>query len=509
MAKTVYIDNQFCFFLLSDWYMEWFLAVTYVGGIVAPLNYRWSFQEAKSAMEVVSPVMLVVDESCSSWALQLQIDKCVSSLKLYALIGDSFSPSFSRDENFLSMNLIRSYSQVKALAIVWSPEGIALICFTSGTTGRPKGVAISHTALITQSLAKIAIVGYGEDDVYLHTAPLCHIGGISSCLAMLMAGGCHVFLPKFDAESSFSAIRQHHVTSLITVPAMMVDLVSFARKENDNSGETVNKILNGGGGLSSELVNLSTSIFPRAKIISAYGMTEACSSLTFITVHDPNSKKLGKSGSIDCKVHSKNGGVLVGKPAPHIELRISGSSDLPLVGSVLTRGPHVMVGYCGQSMKILSDSVENGWFDTGDIGWIDSNGDLRLVGRKKDRIKSGGENIYPEEVESLLCQHPGVVYAIVVGIPDTRLDEKVVACIVIREDWNWIDQVSSHSQGGNDLSSGILLTYCRQRNLTGYKIPKFFIPWRKPLPLTTSGKLKREDLKKEAMSFLQIPSSRL
>ncbi|KAG0500748.1 hypothetical protein HPP92_000820 [Vanilla planifolia] len=205
--------------LNSDLYVEWMLAVTYVGGIVAPFNYRWSLEEAKSAMEVVKPVILVVDESCSPWDLPLDnILNLKSHIRLWTYIGD-----------VEKMESIRKPLQGAQFDPICAADGVALICFTSGTTGQPKGVAISHNALVVQSLAKIAFVGYGEDDVYLHAAPLCHIGGISSCIATLMAGGCHVFVPKFDAELVSDTIEKQHVTALITVPAMMADLISFAR----------------------------------------------------------------------------------------------------------------------------------------------------------------------------------------------------------------------------------------------------------------------------------------
>ena len=132
------------------------------------------------------------------------------------------------------------------------------------------------------------------------------------------------------------------------------------------------------------------------------GMTETCSSLTFMTLYDPVFKICAKSHSSNHEVNDEHVGVLVGKPAPHVELRISCDFDnlkSPLIGSILTRGSHVMVGYYSQRMGIMVDPIEYGWFDTGDIGWIDGNGDLWLVGRKKDRIKSGGENVYPEEVK--------------------------------------------------------------------------------------------------------------
>lgn len=141
---------------------------------------------------------------------------------------DSLS-EFNSKETLTTETLKKPALKSLSFNYAWAPEGAVLICFTSGTTGRPKGVTISHSALIIQSLAKIAIVGYDEDDVYLHTAPLCHIGGLSSALTMLMVGGCHIFIPKFDAKLALEAIKQHHVTSLITVPAIMVDLVSIIR----------------------------------------------------------------------------------------------------------------------------------------------------------------------------------------------------------------------------------------------------------------------------------------
>ncbi|KAK8918918.1 hypothetical protein KSP39_PZI021240 [Platanthera zijinensis] len=490
--------------LNSEWYMEWMLAVTYVGGIIAPFNYRWVISLKGSRETCLSVVVVIVSllllDSTLTWRyIELQV-----SLKLCALIGGITLPILSVSVNVRTTDSIRKPSYGQLCDPICSTDGVALICFTSGTTGQPKGVAISHKAIVIQSLAKIAIVGYGEDDVYLHTAPLCHIGGISSCMAMLMVGGCHVFIPKFDAKLAFAAVEQCHVTSLITVPAMMADLIILNRKSRRWSGETVNKILNGGGSLSEELVQGAINVFPKAKIISAYGMTEACSSLTYITLHDPAAQKL-RSNLSNSEVFNSNSlqqhGVCVGKPAPHIELKIScdrASSGSPLMGRILTRGLHVMAGYWHQSAQTF-DSNDSCWLDTGDVGWLDSRGKLWLLGRTKDRIKSGGENIYPEEVEAVLRQHSGVAGAVVVGIPDNRLTEKVVACVSIRENWRWVSSDTNKFLEMNELSSEMLRNFCRQRNLTGFKIPKVCMPWRKPFPLTTTGKVIREDVKKEIL----------
>ncbi|XP_042502006.1 2-succinylbenzoate--CoA ligase, chloroplastic/peroxisomal isoform X2 [Macadamia integrifolia] len=473
-----------------------------------------SFDEARLAIEAVTPVMLVVDESCSFWSLELQ-NTNLDFLRWHAFLGE-ISSFHSNTGNVLTTETLKKPSQIsKVLDYAWAPEGIALICFTSGTTGRPKGVSITHTALIVQSLAKIAIVGYNEDDVYLHTAPLCHIGGISSGMAMLMVGACHILIPKFEVESALKAIEHHQVSSLLTVPAMMADMVSNIRKNKAwKGGEHVKKILNGGGGLSVEMINNAATIFPCAKIISAYGMTETCSSLTFMILYDPGEKKSDEPFQNICgnksSVINKPVGICVGKPAPHVELQIHGDGS-SLIGRILTRGPHVMLRYWDQAPAAVSKLEVEGWLDTGDIGWIDDYGALWLIGRLNDRIKSGGENVYPEEVEAVLRQYPGVSSAVVVGLPDSRLTEMVAACIQIKEEWQWNNQITSHQLEREDLrlSSDILQLHCKQRNLTGFKIPKIFILWRKPFPLTTTGKLRREEVRRQVMAHPQVFPSHL
>ncbi|WJX23222.1 o-succinylbenzoate--CoA ligase [Trifolium repens] len=495
----------------SDWYLEWLLAIAFVGGIAAPLNYRWSFDEARLAMKAVKPVMLVIDESCYSWYFKFQQND-IPSLKWHVLL-DSPSSDFTNKSNVLTQGILMKHL-VKPLELNYSsaPEGAVIICFTSGTTGKPKGVTITHEALIIQSLAKIAIVGYSEDDVYLHTAPLCHIGGLSSAMAMLMVGGCHVFMPKFDAKLAVGAIERYAVTSFITVPAMITGLNSIIRyHETWKGGETVEKILNGGGSLSHKLIKDTNIFFHKAKLISAYGMTEACSSLTFLTLYDPMQKTTSHPFRTNGEVESKYlidqpQGVCVGKAAPHVELKICSDSSGDN-GRILTRGPHLMLRYWDQTLANSSNQKNEVWLDTGDIGSMDCHGNLWLIGRTNGRIKSGGENIYPEEVEAILLEHPGIASVVIVGIPDARFTETVAACIQPRENWQWLEHSTSNED--NHLSRKNLQQYCLENNLSRFKIPKIFIEWRKPFPVTTTGKIRRDQVRKELMSELQILHSNL
>ncbi|XP_009800224.1 2-succinylbenzoate--CoA ligase, chloroplastic/peroxisomal isoform X1 [Nicotiana tabacum] len=496
--------------LNSDLYLEWLLAVAYVGGITAPFNYRWSLEEARTALQVAKPTMLVHDATCNFWKFE-SYDDSVPSLR-WKVLMDNPSVVNSTKIGLTTKQLKRSFKRHLVADCLWAPQEAAIICFTSGTTGRPKGVTISHSALVVQSLAKIAIVGYGEDDVYLHTAPLCHIGGISSALAMLMAGGCHILLPKFEAKLAIESIEQHNVTSFITVPAMMSDVISFYRTKHISVGsKSVRKILNGAGGLSSDLIKNAIEIFPRAKILSAYGMTEACSSLTFMTLYDPTKEScVQNSCANSSNLAHKPDGICVGKPAPHIEIRIAGD-DSSCIGRILTRGPHVMLGYWGQMPSKNSSPTDESWLDTGDIGHIDDCGNVWLIGRLKGRIKSGGENVYPEEVEAVLSQHPGISASVVIGLPDSRLTEMVIASIRLKDNWQWTDSSSDHPVNKKEhcLSSTLLQNFCRAKNLTGFKIPKNFVLWKNQFPVTTTGKLRRDQVRAELMSYKQLQPSRL
>ncbi|KAJ0017236.1 hypothetical protein Pint_11246 [Pistacia integerrima] len=242
-------------------------------------------------------------------------------------------------------------------------------------------------------------------------------------------------------------------------------------------------------------------------------MTETCSSLTFTTIYDPTietpSRLLETSGKTHCNSVHQPQGVCVGKPAPHIELKvcIDGSSN---VGRILTRGPHVMQRYWDRDPEKPSDSDDEAWLDTGDIGHIDNCGNVWLIGRRSGRIKSGGENIYPEEIETILLRHQGVIAVVVVGIPDTRLTEMVVACVKLRENRQWSDKKSEQPAENKQLylSSEVLRQHCLENNLTGFKIPKVFVIWSKPFPLTTTGKIRRDQVQREVMSHLKsLPSN--
>ncbi|GIL81980.1 hypothetical protein Vretimale_1545 [Volvox reticuliferus] len=486
------------------------------------------------------------------------------------------------------------------LQLQTSPCGTAMLVFTSGTTSAPKAVRLSHTAFHCQSLVKLALVGYSPADTYLHLAPLSHIGGLSSAFAALMAGCTQVFMPRFEPASALRIIARHSVSAFIAVPTMLQDLADMARTvatglQVADLGETsavlglgcVRRILVGAGGTAPKVQDAVGRTFPSAELISAYGMTEACSSMTFRylrgssvpaastsaaaaaapaaaarmwgapdSASNPGSSHVGSgripspgggSGREDNFVAEQvaapmsrpapvapgsaqaksTGSQCVGCPAPGVQIMIRPAEDLAvgagmapcggepggesappyIVGEVLTRGPHVMLGYWEDPAASLEALTCDGWLRTGDLGYLAEDGALWLMGRAKDMIKSGGENVFAPQVEAVLSNHPAVEAVAVVGLPDERLGEMVAALVVLRKGWTFLGPAMKNTNtntssapltpafaaAGNPAprvtSLADLQAHCRAQGMAGFRLPRFAVGQWQPLPTNSSGKV--------------------
>ncbi|PSC74789.1 2-succinylbenzoate-chloroplastic peroxisomal [Micractinium conductrix] len=499
--------------------MEALLAVTSAGGVAAPLNWRWGAGEAAGSARLVGARLLAADAACLRFALGLacaaaadalqQEDPsseqpaarqpggggCVATLLLLGPPASFPAADLASAPPRLALvfaeSLIADGACGASLELHSAPGGAALIVYTSGTTGRPKGVALSHEALHSQSMAKLLVCGYSAADIYLHAAPLFHVGGLSSALAMLAAGARHVFLPRFTGPALLAAIQQHSVTSFIAVPTMLADLLSAAALAHVPSLPSVTRVLVGGGGMPPEVQAGLAALCPAATVHTAYGMTEGASSLTFHTLWGPRRsgaavramQPAAAAAAAAAPPAGLPGGVYVGRPPPGIELAIyeppggqpasddsgaasssgggggggsrrvlasvrgSPSGAAPVAsgggrvrlcgeGEVLTRGPHLMLGYWDDEDATAAALLPGGWLRTGDLGCL-RQGHLWLMGRAKDMIKSGGENVNAWEVERALGSHPAVAVAAVVGAADWRLGEAVAAAVVLRPGWRW------------------------------------------------------------------------
>jgi acyl-CoA synthetase (AMP-forming)/AMP-acid ligase II len=359
----------------------------------------------------------------------------------------------------------------------------ALIVFTSGTTGISKGVRLCHRAIAVQAIAKhMEPCNYSSTTAMLASSvPLFHIGGISSCVSVLYAGGTLIFS---DAEVSFNPRRTmisltHPVmptNTLVVVPAMLTVLLK--ELEPTTVYPDVQLILIGGQSAPKLMLDQLQSIFTNARIVQTFACTEAASSLTFLHVNAPT-----RPGSAERSIGIN--GDCVGSPPEHVNLRLYRKDknvnkivSLPYQpGVIATQGPHVMNGYWDRGSG-TPESRLTGWYITSDLGFFDKTGQLHFCGRVHDTIRSGGETIMAQEVERVLLKNPNILDCAVFAKPDDRFGEAVACAIVTK----------------SILELGTIKGWCDMEGLSSYKRPRYLFLV-DSLPRNSSGKVLKHKLK--------------
>jgi fatty-acyl-CoA synthase len=349
---------------------------------------------------------------------------------------------------------------VGAAGVALGSESEAVIAYTSGTTGRPKGVVLTHANLLWAAAAVMQTRRDSARAVAAVVSPLCHNPiFVSHYLARLLSGGT-VVLGTFDRDRLVWALRDQGVTDLPLVPAMVAPVLEASPAE---ALERLAKITVGSALTPMEVKRALAERFPRAEILEAYGQTESTDGLTMTIGREA----LERPGT-------------VGRPHAIFALAIasaSGVSQEPdLAGEILAHGPTVMRGYLDDE-EATAEALEGGWLHTGDLGRIDADGYLYITGRLKEIIISGGENVSPEEVEAVLARHPAVAEVAVFGMPHPRWGEQVTAAVVARR----------------PVTHGELAEFARP-HLAGFKLPRGLVVVEE-IPKTSAGKIKRRELR--------------
>lgn len=340
-------------------------------------------------------------------------------------------------------------------------DAVQGIIFTSGTSGQPKGAMLTFANHFYNATASAFRLGVLPTDRWLACMPLYHVGGQAIVLRSCLYGTAVVLHPRFEAAAVAESLRNDVVTLISVVPTMLHRLL-------DHHLETLRAphlrcILVGGAALSPQLAHRCIEL--GLPLAATYGLTEAASQVA-TAAPDEAARKPGS----------------VGSPLMFAAVRIVDAVGNPLpggeIGEITVSGPTVMAGYYRQP-EATAQTLRGGELFTGDLGYLDADGDLWVVQRRSDLIVSGGENVYPAEVEAVLREHPAVADAAVVGLPDAEWGQRVVAAVL--------------SAAGAQLSPPELIDFCRAR-LAGYKIPRE-VRWVKALPQTASGKIKRDEVK--------------
>jgi long-chain acyl-CoA synthetase len=379
-----------------------------------------------------------------------------------------------------SMKSLMAAESKSAPEVSVAPSDLALLQYTGGTTGTPKGVMLTHQNLIANALqcrAWMPDLKKGEE-VFLAVIPFFHVFGMSVCMNLAISlGATMVLLPRFATRDVLQAIEKTKTTIFTGVQAMYVAINNFPTvREYDLS--CIRVCLSGAGPLHIE-VQRKFEELTGGKLVEGYGLSEA-SPVTHANLINGNRHGLlrgRKEGSI-------------GLPLPNTDARIvdieTGEKELAIgeVGELVVSGPQIMQGYWNKQ-KESQDVLKNGWLHTGDMARRDEEGFFFIVDRKKDMIKSCGENVYPREVEEVLYRHPKVLDAVVVGLPDRFSGEKIKAYIVLKE--------------GEAATVDEILDFCK-KDLSRFKVPKD-ISFRSSLPKTIIGKVLRRVLVEEELSL--------
>jgi long-chain acyl-CoA synthetase len=350
-----------------------------------------------------------------------------------------------------------------------APGDLAAIFFTSGTTGRPKGAMVTHANFAANSENAFRILGArreeGPELSTLVSVPLFHVTGCNSqMIPLLELGGRVEILPRaLDVETFLAAVVGHRINHLISVPAIYHVLVNDERFAGADVG-SVRWALYGGAPIAVPLVRRIQDAFPSARVGNGFGLTET-SSLTSFLPHE------------DSALHPDS----VGFPMPVVDLAIDSPEAGTGVGELLVRGPNVVAGYW-RAPAATASAIVDGWLHTGDLARIDDEGLLYVVGRSKDMINRGGENVYAVEVENALAGAPGVGEAAVLGVADEMMGEKVGAVLVPAR--------------GEEVEVGAVIEYVRER-LADFKVPQYAAVRIEPLPRNPGGKVVKQQLAEE------------
>ena len=353
------------------------------------------------------------------------------------------------------------------------PEAIAVLLFTSGTTGEPKAAVLRHRHLASYIIGSVEYLGASEDEAQLIAVPPYHIAGVSSVLSSLYAGRRMVYLAGFDPADWVRTAEAEAVTQAMVVPTMLGRILD-TMEAGGHPMASLRHLSYGGGRMPVEVIERAMKVLPDVNFVNAYGLTETSSTVAVLTPEDHRAAMASDDPAVRARLGS------VGRPLPSVEVRICDPAgrEVPAGerGEVWVRGEQVAGEYLGRSVL-----TEDGWFRTRDAGRVDEEGFLYLDGRLDDVIVRGGENLSPGEIEDVLLAHPAVAEAAVVGIPDAEWGEAVAAAVVL--------------QPGATADQEELRAWVAER-LRSTRAPKV-IQFRAEMPYNETGKLLRRVIRDE------------
>ena len=450
--------------LNSDRYLEFFFAMAWGGFTFVPINTRLAPPEVVFWLTDSGVSALFIDDAFLPMLPDVRAQ--TPDLRHVVHIGDSGAPT----------GLI-AYEALIAQGLPMADAGkggddLAGIFYTGGTTGRSKGVMLSHRNILGNAMLCAQEFRFTSETVWLHAGPMFHLADGAATFLVTAAGGRHVFVPRFDPGQFLKSVEHHRVTDTLCVPTMVNMIVNHPDLPKTDMS-SLRTIIYGASPMPEAVIRHAFAVLPDVGFIQAYGQSEAspCMVLMPREYHVLDGPKAGRLKS-------------AGRAGYNCEVRVHDEDDNEVprgtVGEIVGRGDNVMLGYWGQP-ELTARTLRNSWLHTGDGGYMDDDGFLFVVDRVKDMIISGGENVYSAEVEQALYQHGDVAECAVIGVPDEQWGERVHAIV--------------RTKAGATTNADAIIAHCRTL-IANYKCPRSVDFRDEPLPLSGAGKILKTELRK-------------
>ena len=450
-------------------YIETYYASAKLGAIFVPLNFRAKADELAYMIGNAEVKVLFVGSR--------YLDIVNTILPQLPTVKEYISIEGGSRANY--EDLIRSASSDEMLCDI-GDEDITILMYTSGTTGRPKGVPLRHNAFVVYVLENVDPASPDIKERNLLTVPLYHVAGIQAMLAAIYGGRTLVLMRQFEVKEWMATIQKEQATRAMIVPTMLKRVIDDPDFSKYNLS-SLKVITYGAAPMPFEVISKAIQVMPWARFINAFGQTETASTITTLGPEDHIIEGTEEERQKKLKRLTSS----IGRPLPDVEVKIVDEEEnsLPFlqVGEILARGPRVMTGYWKDEQKTSQVMTSDGWLRTGDMGWMDEEGYIYLSGRADDMIIRGGENISPEEVEEVLHSHPKIEEAAVIGVPDPEWGQEPRAVVVLKK--------------GEKVASEEIIEHCRSK-LAGFKRPRSVV-FIEALPRGAMGKVLRKKLREQ------------
>ena len=457
-------------------YVEACFGVVRAGGIFVPLNFRIREDELVYLVNKAEPKILFVGSRYADMVDGVRAK--LPSVEHFIIIGGEHEGMAGYD------GLIDSGSAEDRTFAELRDEDIAVLIFTAGTTGFPKGVPQDHNAYSSYVLSNVDPPDMeAPPETNVLVMPLYHVAGMQALMAGIYGGRSIALMRQFDEKEWFETVQREKATRVMVVPTMLKRIVEYPDFDKYDLS-SVRVITYGAAACPYEVLKKTIERFPGRALINAFGGTETSSTIAALRAEDQIIT--GRETGAEREKKLKRLATSIGLPLEDVEIQVRDEKGKELpggqIGEIVVRGPRIMKGYWKDEEKTEKAFTADGWYRTGDMGYKDDEGYIYLTGRGDDVIVRGGENIGPDEVESVLSTHPKIEEAAVIGVKDEEWGQQVRAVVRLKK--------------GQTASEQEIIDFCRP-HLAGFKRPTSVVIVSQELPKTTTGKTLRRKLREQ------------